>query len=196
MSTVLDLLANQLDDSTLSQLSRQLGADTNQTEQAVNAALPMLLAALSRNAATPEGAQSLTRALARDHDGSILNHLVGALGNRALSADGQKILGHVLGGRQRNVMSGVSRVSGLDENRTGQLLALLAPLVMGALGQVQQQRHLDANGVANLLSQDRAESESQLGGLARLLDLDGDGNPTDDMMMLGTNLLGSFFRRR
>jgi hypothetical protein len=196
MTQLIQLLADKIDDRTVSQMSRMLGTDSAKTEQAINAALPMIVGALGRNASSQQGAQSLVRALERDHDGSILGDVLGALAKPDTLQAGQAILGHVFGNKQDHVTAGVGTVSGLDAGSTAQLLAMLAPLVMGALGKAKQENHLDASGVAQLLQQDRDETEGSLGGLAQLLDLDGDGDVTDDMMVLGKSLLSGLFGRR
>jgi hypothetical protein len=196
MPSLLETLAGQLDDQTVSQISGQLGTDPAKTEQAITAALPMLLGALGRNANSQQGAQSLSNALKRNHDGSILNNKQTALAQPGTLEDGMKILGHVLGAKQNNVQTGVSAVSGLDTNSTGQLLALLAPMVLGTLGKMQKDQNLEADGLASLLKQDRDTTESSLGGLAKLLDMDGDGQVTDDMLVLGSSLLSGFFGRK
>jgi len=69
-------------------------------------ALPVLMKAMERNAATPEGAQGLLGALNGKHDGSILDNLDGLFGggvDEDVKVDGSKILGHVLGNRQQGV---------------------------------------------------------------------------------------------
>ena len=55
MNTLFDNLASQLQGDTLTQLSRQVGADEDATSNAIAMALPVLLAGLARNAATPTG---------------------------------------------------------------------------------------------------------------------------------------------
>ncbi len=80
MSSLLDGLMQQLGGDTMQQLSNQLGTDHSTTASAVSAALPALVAALARNAQTPEGAGALATALDKDHDGSILSDLPGLLG--------------------------------------------------------------------------------------------------------------------
>lgn len=192
-SPILNMLASQLDERTIKQISSQLGADDATTQQAISAALPMLLGAMDRNTNSPDGAQALAGALQRDHDGSILNDVPGALSKQETLQDGQAILGHVLGNRQGNVEQGISKATGLDMGSTDQLMSMLAPLVMGALGQIQKQENLDADGVSNLLTKERQQSESSLGGLAQLLDMDGDGDVTDEIIGLGSSLLKNFF---
>ncbi|MCB0224147.1 MAG: DUF937 domain-containing protein [Anaerolineae bacterium] len=177
-------------------LVQQIGADPNTTQQAVSAALPMLLGALERNTTSSQGAEALTNAVQRDHNGSILNNLSSALADPATLQDGSAILGHVLGANQSNVQSGISSFSGLDQNSTGQLLALLAPVVLGALGQMQQQHNLDANGVAGVLQNERPQTESILGGFAQLLDMDHDGDITDDIINIGSQLLSGWLGKK
>lgn len=197
MGPILDMLANQIDERTIKQISTQLGTDERSTQQAVKTALPLLLGALERNAtADQDQAQSLTNALRRDHQGNILDNIPAALNNTATLQDGSAILGHILGAKRNNVETGISKYSGLNQNSSGQLLAMLAPVVMGALGKMQQQRNLDANGVAGLLNQERRETEPELGGLAQLLDMDRDGDISDDIFNLGSNLLGSWLSKK
>ncbi len=56
---LIDMIQQQLDDKTLSQLSQQLGADPDTTRQAVPAALNALLGGLHQNVQQPGGAQQL-----------------------------------------------------------------------------------------------------------------------------------------
>ncbi len=192
-SSILNMLAGQLDERAIKQISAQLGADDATTQQAISAALPMLLGAMDRNTNSADGAQSLAGALQRDHDGSILNDVAGALSRQETLQDGEAILGHVLGARRGNVETGISKATGLDMGSASQLLPMLAPLVMGALGKTQQQQGLDADGVSSLLTKERQEAEPALGGLAQLLDMDGDGDVTDEIIGLGSSLLKNFF---
>lgn len=192
-SSIIQMLASQLDERTIKQISTQLGADDQTTQQAISTAIPMLLGALDRNTNTADGAQALTNALQRDHDGSILNDAPNAVTRPETRQDGQAILNHVLGAKQNNVEMGISKTTGLDMSSTGQLMQMVAPLVLGALGQMQQQQNLDAGQVSSLLSKERQETESSLSGLAKILDMDGDGDVTDDLIGLGSNLLGGFF---
>ena len=193
MSSLLNMLAGQLSGPAIKEISSQLGADEGTTQTAINAALPMLLGALSKNASDPSGAEALTNALSRDHDGSILDNLSSALGDSATSQMGAGILKHVLGGSQGVAEQSLSKVSGLDAGSTGQLLQMLAPIMMGALGKTQRDGGLDAAGIAGMLMNERQSAESSLGGMASLLDFDGDGSIADDVMSLGGKLLGGLF---
>lgn len=195
-SSIISMLSSQLDDNTIKQISQQLGVNEQSVEQGISAGLPVLLGALDRNTSSPKGAKALTRELRRKHTGGILDHVASALTDESVLQDGSKILGHVLGNRQNNVANGVSKISGLSQDQTAQLLQMLAPLVLGALGKKQQEENLSSQQVANVIHQERQEAESSLSGLSRLLDMDQDGDITDDVINLGAKLLGSFLRGR
>ena len=194
MSSILDLLGSELGQSAIQQvIGSQLGTDSETTQQAIGAALPMLMGALGRNAATPEGAEALAGALNRDHDGSILGDLAGTLGNADTANAGSAILGHVLGGQQGTIENALGQATGMDAGSAGQLMAMLAPIVMGQLGKTQSEGGLDADALAGLLGSEREAATSQLGGMASLLDMDGDGSIVDDVMNIGSQVLGGLF---
>jgi hypothetical protein len=204
---LLNLLQSQMnDDSFMQNLSQQIGgADTQQTKMAASGIMTTLLGALAKNASTPEGAQSLNNALEKDHDGSILDDVMGMLsGNNQPQnqrmLNGAGILNHLLGGKQNNAANMISQVSGLDQNKTGNLMQLLAPVIMGALGKTKRQNGLDIGDLAGLLSgsfsQQKQQTNVSSGLINSLLDQDGDGNITDDIANMGFKMLGNLFKRK
>ena len=184
MSSLLDLVHQQLDPQAISQLSRQLGTDEGTTRQAVPAALTALLGGLAQGSSQPEGAQQLAGALAQ-HDGSLLDNLSGFFQNNALGAQGGGILGHIFGHRQPAAESQISQATGLDKGQAARLLMLLAPIVLAALGRAKRQRNLDPGGLASVLAGERQHIEraqpEHRGLLNILLDRDGDGHIADDL---------------
>jgi hypothetical protein len=198
LNSIFESLADLQSPEAARTLSRELGTDEAATQSALAAALPALLGALSRSGTSPGGSQSLLAALDRDHDGSILDDLLGALGGgQSSSAEG--ILGHLLGARRGAVESQIGRQSGLDPASVGKILAALAPLVMGALGRAQRQGSWDADGLARELGAERSRAEEAAPGsfgiFEQLLDADGDGEIGDDVTRIGTQLLGNLFKR-
>jgi hypothetical protein len=196
MPSLLESIAGQLGGDFMKQLGGALGTDERTAGAATAAALPTLLGAISRNASRPEGAAALAGALDRDHDGSVLDDLTGLLQNPG-AAGGDGILGHVLGGRRAAVENGLGQATGLDAAKVGQLLAVLAPVVLGAIGRRQRQQGLDPSGLAGLLGNERAaierEQPAAAGILGSLLDADGDGDvDLSDLAKRGAGLLGKF----
>jgi hypothetical protein len=142
------LLGQALGGDSIGRMSQALGADERTTGNAVQAALSMLLGALAHNSSTPTGASSLLGALERDHDGSVLDDVAGFLGG---SSSGQGILGHVFGNKLGAVQNGLGQATGLDASSAGNLLTMLAPIVMGALGRTNRQGGLDVSSLGGLL---------------------------------------------
>jgi hypothetical protein len=193
MDSLFQLLVSQLGSGAVSQISDQLGIDEGKAQQAVGMALPTIIGALNRNTSSSDGAQALVGALQRDHDGSILENLTQAVTQEDTLKDGKAILGHVLGDRLEGVAGSVSRATGLDQDQATQIFAMLAPIVLGALGQMQHKNSLDAQGLSSLLQEERSTVEKTASGLTQLLDMDGDGDVSEEIISLGSNLLGGLF---
>lgn len=197
-ANLLENITRHLTPDTIQQMSASLGADPQTTSTAISAALPALLGGLARNASDPQGATSLDRAL-DDHDGSILDNLGGMLGGGGASGGlgggiGGAILGHIFGSRRSPVEEGVGRASGLNGSQVTQLLMMLAPIVMGALGRMKRQQGVDASKLPDVLQQSTAQQPG-LGGLAGMFDSNNDGQIADDVARLGTSVLGGLFKR-
>ncbi|PNY82324.1 DUF937 domain-containing protein [Deinococcus koreensis] len=116
-------------------VGQQLGTSPQQTQSAMEAAVPLLLGALTRNATQPGGLDALSGALGR-HDGSALDAF--SQGQAPDVQDGQKILGHVFGGQQQQAAQAVGRRAGIDPQLAMQILSMAAPLVMAYLSRQRQ----------------------------------------------------------
>ena len=205
---LLDLVKSQLSEQLLDGLSSQAGIGNRETTQnATMAAAATLIKALSKNASNQEGAQALSGALERDHDGSILGDLAGMLLNKEQTTpeqvvpkalNGAGILKHVLGGKQSNVIDMISQMAGVDQSSSMSLLTKVAPLVMGVLGQQQKTQSLDPNGLAALLGSAnnfQKEKVKEMSMIEKLLDQDGDGSIADDAANIGMKILGGLFKK-
>ena len=200
MFSLQDLLGPQQGSEAVDQISQTVGAEPSAVNSAIQAALPAILGGLASNASDPQGAQSLDQALEQDHDGGILENL-GGLGGMIFGqqqtprqADAGGILGHILGGGQGRVAQDVSQQTGLPTGQVAQILMMLAPIVMGYLGQQKRQQGVGADGLGGLLG-------GLLGGGAPsyqqqssggFLDRDGDGSSMDDIASMAMD----YFNRR
>lgn len=206
MFSLEDLLGQDQGNAALNQISQQVGAEPSAVGSVVQAALPAILSGLANNAATPDGAQSLNNALDQHHDGSILDNL-GGLGSMIFGggqeaptppqADGGGILGHIFGNSQGQVAQQVSNQTGIGAGQVAQILMMLAPIVMGYLGQQKQQQGVGADGLGGLIGgllgggqTQQASAGGILGNLASsMLDRDHDGSSVDDIASMAFNYI-------
>lgn len=180
MSSLLSMLGDSLAGRNLASISQAIGADEASTQNAIGAALPALVGALSKNGASPEGAQSILNALTNDaHDGGVLDDLPGFVQSRAYEQprSGDGILKHLLGEKRNRVEKSVSNASGITSENASHLIKLLAPIVLGALGKQRKEQSFDIGSLSGFLGNERDSVDEQSGGLiGRLLDQDGDGD--------------------
>lgn len=194
MSGILDLLNSDIGKSIVRGVADQTNQPQNKTHDVLMLAMPVLMTAMKRNAASsPEGAQGLLSAINNKHDGSILNDLSGLFGggvDDSVMTDGSKILDHVLGKKQGNVEKAISAKSGIDLGTVAQILKVAAPILMGMLGNQARQQNVDSPSglegmLGGLLKGNSPQNEQSF--LESILDADGDGNVIDDVagMFLG-----------
>ncbi|XRE41915.1 hypothetical protein ACIVBQ_000119 [Tenacibaculum discolor] len=192
MTGILDLLNSDTGKAIISGVAGSTGQDTNKTSSVLTMALPVLMKAMQRNAATPQGAESLKSALNK-HDGGILDNL-GDLFNGGVNSDvlqdGSKILGHVLGNKQQGVEKVIGQKAGMNTSAVADILKTAAPILMGLLGKQSRQENInnssDLSGLlGGLLGGSSAQKEQSF--LEQILDADGDGSIVDDVagMILG-----------
>lgn len=195
MSGILDLLNSDLGKQIVSGVAGSTGNDSSKTGSVLTMALPVLMKAMERKTATPEGANGLMGALDKKHDGSILDNLGDLFGggvNDNVINDGSKILGHVLGNKQQGIQQVIGQKSGLDASAVGNILKVAAPILMGFLGKQKKAQNIsnssDISGLlGGLLGGSSAQTEQNF--LEQILDADGDGSVVDDVagMFLGGN---------
>jgi len=193
MNAITQIITQQLGGSAARTIAQRFGISEATANTAVQMAVPLIIAALARNASQPQEAESLHQAVANDHDGSIFDNITGYLQNPQ-TANGSGILGHVFGDQRPAVESNLAQVTGMDQGAAGGLLETLAPLVMGSLGKTQQTNGLDASGLADLLNNQQAEAQATAPGamsmLNSMLDQNQDGSSMDDLKRMAA----SFFK--
>ena len=123
-------------------IASQLGVKEGQAQSAISTALPVLITALNKNAQSGD-ADNISKALERDHDGSILDNVGSYLSGGNLS--------HILGSKQSQVENAVSKTSGLSGAQTSKLLMILAPIIMGYLGKQKQSQSAGGGDITDLL---------------------------------------------
>jgi hypothetical protein len=181
----------------LKSVASELGVSEQQAQTGAAALLPAILGGFKKQAAPQAGGL----------DG--LGGLLGALGGGGLLdnvlapeptnvSQGNEVLGKIFGSKDvsRTVASKAAQSTGLD---TGMLKKMLPMVAMMAAGYMAKQGGNSAPQAAapqsggglggmlgNMLGGNNAPAGGgqKAGGLAGLIDMDGDGNPLDDIMRM------------
>ena len=171
-------------DAIAKQMANQLGISSGDAQRGIEQLLPALSRGMGRNAGGGGGLDSLVGALAGGNHDRYLDPDV--LGRPDSIADGNAILGHILGSKDasRNVAAQASQQSGLDSSILKQMLPMLATVAMGALA-----KNMNTGGASRAGAAPGATGGSPLDFLSQVLDTDGDGSAIDDVL----NLAKKFF---
>jgi hypothetical protein len=141
-------------------VSTALGIDRATLQKALGAGVPGILAALSSVVARPGGALKIENAVNEQQPGllSSIGSMLGTPQQSNMLDQGLGSLSSLLGGSTTSALAGaLSRYVGVGDANGKSLLGLLAPVVMGVLGQQKGK-----GGVAQLI-------ESQKDNIARAM---------------------------
>jgi hypothetical protein len=185
VSSVMQLLTPDV----VAKIARTLGIDPDVAQKAVSAAVPAILASFAGLAAKPAGAQKLSDTLEQQRP-NMLSQITGAIGGpdqKAIADTGSSLLSTLLGGGGLNgLVSAMSSFAGVNQSASKSMLGLLAPVVLGTLGQQQAGGGLDASGVANLLASQKDQIAAAMpSSLAGILGARGMLDAVDDGLRRG-----------
>jgi hypothetical protein len=176
----------------LQSMARELGISEGDAARGAEALAPAILGGFKKQAqAQPAGLEGLGGLLSQLGGGSLLENVL-APQPTDLSR-GNNVLGQIFGSKDvsRTVAQTASARTGLDQGLLKKMLPMIAMMVAGYLA---RQRG-DAAGAApasgglggmlgGLLGGSAGGGQSGLGGLASMLDMNGDGNPLDDILRM------------
>jgi len=186
----------------LQQMARELGVNESQAASGAAALLPAILGGLKKQAQTqPAGLDGLTGMLGKLGGGGLLDNVLSPkptdLGR------GNDVLGQIFGSKDvsRTVATNAAAQTGLDPAVLKQMLPMLAMLVGGFMSKQAggggaaapaAQAGTAGGGLGGLLGGllgGGQQKSGGAGGLGSLLDMNGDGNPLDDIMRLAGKAL-------
>lgn len=165
----------------VSQLASQFGLDQGQTNSALSQLIPALASGMKNNVNQQGGLDSLLSALNSGKHDRYLDD-ASNLGQESTVAEGNAILGHLLGSKQvsREVASRASSNTGIDSGILKKMLPIVATMVMGGMS-----KQSGAGGILSSLlggGQQARQSSGLEGMLTSFLDQDGDGSIADDLL--------------
>ncbi len=192
-------------------MARDLGVSPETAKAGADALLPAILGGFKKQAQTGGGVEGLGGLLGQLGGGGLLDAV---LGSQPTPVDqGNDVLGQIFGSKDvsRTVAGHAAEQTGLDSGLLKKMLPILAMLVAGYLakqgGQQGEGGGLGgliggmlggggAGGLGGVLGSvlggggAAAAPAGGLGGLGKLIDLNGDGNPLDDIIGMAGKLRG------
>jgi hypothetical protein len=164
--SLLDTVQQHLGPNEIQQISQHLGTDPATTNNAIQAAIPMIVGGMAHTAQQPGGENAIQSAIETHTPADMLGglgNLAGMFGG-ASSGAGGGLLGSILGQHTGTVQNGVQTATGLDSSKVKSLLMMLAPIVMAALVRHQASQPSDSQGGLGSILQQGASVAQQNSG--------------------------------
>jgi len=150
----MDMVKGQVSDQLVGQIGGLLGESPDKARNAVESALPTLLAGIGESAQDANGADALLNLVNRQDDSVVDNigSMIGSNQSSELIESGTRGLGSLLGSKGVTTMiTGLSGHTGLGKGSAGSLLGLMTPMVVGQLKRKAGADGLNASGLASML---------------------------------------------
>jgi hypothetical protein len=174
-------------------MARELGVNEAQAANGAEALIPAILGGFKKQAQSqPGGLEGLGGLLGQLGGGNLLDQVLGPQPTDV--SQGNAVLGQLFGSKDvsRAVAQNAASQSGLDPALLKKMLPMLAMLVAGFMAKQRSdgtgsQSSAEGGGLGGLLGGLGGLFGGQGGsasGWASMLDLDGDGNPLDDILQM------------
>ncbi|WP_422058961.1 DUF937 domain-containing protein [Sphingopyxis sp.] len=191
-------------------MASELGIPPAVARQGAEALLPAILGGFKKQATGTGGVEGLGGLLGQLGGGGLLDAVLGSQPTPV--GQGNDVLGQIFGSKDvsRTVADHAAGQTGLDSGLLKQMLPILAMMVAGYMAKQGGQGQQGGGGLGDLiggalgggstgglggmlgsvLGGSGGASGGGLGGLAGMLDMDGDGNPLDDIIGMAGKLRG------
>jgi hypothetical protein len=182
-------------------MAKELGVPPAMAKQGADALLPAILGGFKKQAQAGGGIGGLGGLLGQLGGGGLLDAVLSPQPTPVEA--GTDVLGQIFGSKDvsRTVAGQAAAETGLDSGLLKQMLPILAMMVAGYMakqgGQGSGEGGLSGglggmlgNVLGGALGGGAAPSAGGLGGLGQMLDMDGDGNPLDDIMGMVNKMRG------
>ncbi len=174
-------------------MARELGVNESVAQAGAAALLPSILGGFKKTTqAQPTGLDGLGGLLGQLGGGGLLDSVLGSQPTPV--NQGNEILGQIFGSKEvsRTVAAGAEQQTGISSDLLKKMLPIVAMMVAGYMAKQSGDNSGNGGGlgglIGGLLGGGSKASSGGLGGLGSLLDLDGDGNPLDDIIGMAGKL--------
>ena len=150
MSGIFDSVQQQLSGGAVQQVAERTGINPALAQKAVTAAVPMILGGMAKHAAEPGNAAAI-HAEADNHVNSA-----GVLGDlpAIFTGDGTQggLLNKAMGQHHEQVQDGVAKAAGIDRAQAAKVIAVVAPVVLGAIALKKRQGQLTGRSGSRIVA--------------------------------------------
>jgi hypothetical protein len=183
----------------LDTIAGQLGINEQVAETGAAALLPSILGGFKKTAQSqPSGLEGLGGLLGQLGGGGLFDAVIAP--EPTPVEQGNAVLGQIFGSKDvsRSVAGNAATQTGLDPDLLKKMLPILAMLVAGYMAKQSGTANsgvdagaTSASGLGGLLGglMGGNSKGSGIGGLAGMLDMDGDGNPLDDIIGMAGKMM-------
>lgn len=195
MADLVSTFAQNMQGEVVENISKKLGLDPTMVQGIVSVGVPMMISGMSKMKSKEGGKANLASFIDADGDGSILDD-IGGFVMGAAAEHGGTILSSIFSGKEEKVGKTVAKNAGAEPGMASQVMQMVAPIVLGYLNKKKNEDGLDEDGVGNLVDDaDKSLRDKDSGimdNIGKFLDMDGDGDMTDDVIEIGTNIFNFF----
>ncbi|MBR2174040.1 DUF937 domain-containing protein [Sphingopyxis sp.] len=182
-------------------MANQLGIPPAMAKQGADALLPAILGGFKKQAQSGGGVEGLGGMLGQLGGGGLLDSVLGSQPTPV--SQGNDVLGQIFGSKDvsRTVAGQAAAQTGIDSGILKQMLPMLAMMAAGYMAK-QGGQGGESGGLGGMLGNVLGGAMGggaapaagglggSLGGLGKMLDMDGDGNPLDDIMGMVNKMRG------
>lgn len=174
-------------------MAKELGINESVAQAGAAALLPAVLGGFKKTTqAQPGGLDGLGGLLGQLGGGGLLDSVLAP--QQTPVQQGNEVLGQIFGSKEvsRTVAAGAEQQTGISSDLLKKMLPVVAMMVAGYMAKESGGNSGNGGGlgglIGGLLGGGSQSSGGGLGGLGSLLDLDGDGNPLDDIINMAGKL--------
>lgn len=175
-------------------MAKELGINESVAQAGAAALLPAILGGFKKTTqAQPSGLDGLGGLLGQMGGGGLLDSVLGTQPTPV--NQGNEVLGQIFGSKEvsRTVAAGAEQQTGISSDVLKKMLPVVAMMVAGYMAKQGGDNSGSSGGlgglIGGLLGGGSQNASGGLGGLGSLLDLDGDGNPLDDIIGMAGKLV-------
>lgn len=176
-------------------MAKELGVSEGVAQAGAAALLPAILGGFKKTTqAQPSGLDGLGGLLGQLGGGGLLDSVLGTQPTPV--EKGNEVLGQIFGSKEvsRTVAAGAEQQTGISSDLLKKMLPVVAMMVAGYMAKQSGDSGGNGGGIGGLIGGllgggNNASSGGGLGGLGSLLDLNGDGNPLDDIIGMAGKLV-------